>query len=151
MDNTSTIVTIILSTITIIIALVGVYYSREACKNKPKIIIESPYNDSLEIRNIGDDIARNIKEKSNLLKDIPGELFNYTGPIDYPRVKSPGISKTISFQDSKVPKPSTSTLIEFEYENTDGNRFYSQIMVNRNKSIQQIYFSASRLIKWGRL
>lgn len=143
-------IVIIISAVSAVIAAIYAYKNYWTSKS-PKIVIEIPFNNSLEIRNVGTDIAKNIKEKSNLLRDVPTELWNFTGPIDYIRIKSPGISKTANFQNNKIPKPSTSTLIRFEYENTDGDKFCSEIVIDRNQSDSQIYFNIFQPIKWRRM
>ncbi len=149
---TATIMDVIII-ISAISATVGAVYSYKTfwVAKSPKIVIETPFNNSLEIRNIGTDIAKNIQEKSDLLKDLPDELWNFAGPIDYLRVKSPGISKAISFKENKVIQPSTFAIIRFEYENTNGNKFYSEIRVERTQNPSQLYFIAPRLIQWGRI
>ncbi len=152
MIDTNIVITIILGSISIFTTIFAVYYSHKTywTSRSPKIVIETLFNSSLEIRNIGTDIAKNLKEKSGLLKDLPAELWNFVGPIDYLRVKNSGISKTMNFQDGKIPQSSTSVLIRFEYENTDGDKFYSEIIIKRGKPTQQVWFDASQLKKWGR-
>ncbi len=150
---TINITTIIIASISAFFAVFAAIYAYKTywSSKSPKIVIETPFNNSLEIRNIGTDIAKNIQEKGELLKDVPSELWNFAGPIDYIRVKSPGISKAVSFKDNKMPQPSTFAIIRFEYENINGNNFYSEIRVERTQCFPQIYFSAPRLIKWGRI
>jgi hypothetical protein len=147
-----TIINIILSSITILIALVAVYYAKRADENfkKPRIDLElSPDHVLFMIRNVGTDIAVNIRETNGLLRDVPDKLWNFSGPIDYIRTKNFGISRPMNFHDDKRPQPLTSTQVHFEYENTDGDKFYSDINIERGNPTQQIYFTASRLIKWG--
>ena len=57
-------ITIILGSISIFAAIIAAYYAREAllASKSPKVVLEAPFNSSLEIRNIGTDLARNIKE-----------------------------------------------------------------------------------------
>jgi len=150
---TINITTIIIASISAFFAVFSsIYAYKTYWSNKsPKIVIETPFNNSLEIRNIGTDIAKNIQEKSELLREVPNELWNFAGPIDYIRVKSPGISKAISFEDNKMPEPSASVIIHFEYKNTDGDGFYSAIKIERARTQSQIYFNAPYLIKWGRI
>ncbi len=139
--------------ISAISATVGAFYAYKTfwAAKSPKIVIEIFFNNSLEVRNIGTDMAKNIKEKRGLLRDTPEQLWNFAGPLDYIREKNPGIWETANFKDDKMPKPSTSVIICFEYANTDGKIFYSEIKVDRAQSPSQIYFSASNLIKWGRI
>ncbi len=147
------IITIILGSISILISLVAVYYAKRADENfkNPRIDLElSPDHVLFMIRNVGTDIAVNIKETGGLLIDIPDKLWNFSGPIDYMRTKNFGISRPMNFLDDKRPQASTSTMIRFEYENTDGDKFFSDIKIERENPTQQIYFTSSQLVKWGK-
>ncbi|OGC47098.1 MAG: hypothetical protein A3A94_03575 [Candidatus Portnoybacteria bacterium RIFCSPLOWO2_01_FULL_43_11] len=150
---TINIITIIIASISALSAFFAAIFAYRTywVLKSPKVVIETPFNNSLGIRNIGTDIAKNIQEKDGLLKDVPSELWNFVGPIDYLRVKSPGISKIISFKDDKMLQPSRSVIIHFEYENTNGNRFYSKIKVERAQNLSLIYFNTPQLIKWGKI
>ncbi|MFA6315153.1 MAG: hypothetical protein WC648_02180 [Candidatus Paceibacterota bacterium] len=147
-------ITIILTSISIFIGIVAVYYAKRSDENfrSPKIDLElSPGHESFYIRNVGTDIALGLKENTNYFRDIPDRLWNFTGPIDYMRTKNYSVSKFITFHDSKMPAPSSSVLVNFEYQNTDGIKFYSHIEVKRGTPTQQLYFTDSRLLKWGKL
>jgi len=150
---TINITTIIIASISAFFAVFGAIYSYKTywASKSPKIVIETLFNNSLEIRNIGTDIAKNIQEKGGLLGGVPGELWNFAGPIDYIKVKNPGISKGVNFKSSKILQPSEFAVIHFEYENINGSRFYSEIKVERTQNPSQIYFNEPRLIKWGRI
>lgn len=151
--NNIDLILIITGVATLFVALITEFYSRKTYDNQksPKIVIEAPFNDSLHVRNIGNDTAKNIKEITNMFRDIPFELWNFNGPIDYIRIKSPNISKMINFHDQKLIQPSNSVVVRFEYENSDGNKFYSEIRVERGSQTQQIYFYAPNLVKWDKV
>lgn len=146
-------ITIILGSISIFAAIVAAYYAREAlwASKSPKVVLEAPFNSSLEMRNIGTDIAKNIKETTDLLKNIPKELWSHSGQFDYLRIKNPGLSKTVSFQEGKIPPASTKPFYRFEYENSEGDKFYSEILVDRGPDTQQIYIRSAELLKWGKM
>jgi len=150
---TNDVATIIIASISALAAISALIYG---IKNylamvSPRIVIESPFNSSLEIRNIGTGLAINIKETSGLLNGVPEELWNSTGPLDYQRVKNPPtIAKAVNFRGDKKPEPSASVIIRLEYENTNGNKFYSEIKVTRGYQTDQAYFSTPNLIRWKR-
>lgn len=143
---------IAIAAISTIAAVVAAYYAYKAYfANKiPKLVLEAPLNGSLQLRNIGTDVAKNITEPTNMFRDVPNELWNFNGPIDYLRVKSPGIHRQIDFHDKKLIQPSTSTVVRFEYENSDGNSFYSEIEVERGPATQQLWFNIPVLNGSGR-
>ncbi|MBI2409685.1 hypothetical protein HYV30_01425 [Candidatus Kaiserbacteria bacterium] len=133
-------------------AAVAAYYAYKAyiTNNSPKLVVEAPFNSSLQLRNVGTDAAKNIKEPTGMFRDMPSEIWNFTGPIDYLRVKSPGISRQIDFHDEKRIKPSDSSIVRFEYENSDGTRFFSEIKVERGPATQQLWFATPVLVNWGK-
>lgn len=141
-----------LGIVSAIAAVVAAWYAYKAylSSKTPKLVMETPDNAGLFLRNVGTDTAKNIKEATEMFRDVPSEIWNFNGPIDYIRVKSPGTARMINFHDQKMIKPSTSTLVRFEYENTDGDKFYSEIKIERGNPVQQIYFTGPRLIKWGK-
>src|SRR3989338_345505 len=120
-------------------------------KKTPKLVMETPDNAGLFLRNVGTDSAKNIKETSGMFRDVPAEIWNFNGPIDYIRVKSPGTARMINFHDAKRIEPSTSTVVRFEYENSDGNKFYSEIKVERGSPTQQVYFITPVLVNSGKI
>ena len=145
-------ITIILGSISIIVSLAAVYYAKRADNNfrNPKIDLElSPDHVQFMLRNVGTDTAVDIVEINNICRDLPNTLWNYNGPIDYIRIKT-HVAIPLYFQDGKVPKPSSVTQFRFEYKNSDGDRFYSSIEIERAATDQQIYFTKSKLIKWGK-
>src|SRR3989344_4355719 len=97
------------------------------------------------------DTAKNIKETTEMFRDVPTEIWNFNGPIDYIRVKSPGTARMINFHDEKRIQPSISTVVRFEYENSDGNKFYSEIKVERGSPTQQVYFLTPALVNSGKI
>lgn len=140
----------IISTVAAIIAACYAYKAYLAGKS-PKLVIETPFNSSLQIRNIGTEIAKNIKETTGMFRDVPIELWNFNGPIDYLRVKSPGIFRQIDFNDSKLIKPQEAVVVRFEYENSDGDKFFSEIRVECGVFIQQLYFKTTALVNSGKI
>lgn len=86
-----------------------------------------------------------------MFRDVPSELWNFNGPIDYMKVKSPSISKMINFYDKKLIQPSNTIVARFEYENLDRNKFYSEIKIERGPQTQQIYLYTPDLIDWGKM
>ena len=86
-----------------------------------------------------------------MFRDVPTEIWNFNGPIDYIRVKSPGTARMINFHDEKRIQPSTSTVVKFEYENSDGDKFYSEIKVDRGSPTQQVYFLTPALVNSGKI
>ncbi len=139
----------ITSTIAAIIAACYAYKAYLAGKS-PKLVMETPDNAGLFLRNIGTDSAKNIREVTNMFRDVSTELWNFNGPIDYIRVKSPGTTKMINFYDGKRIEVSSSTIVLFEYENSDGDKFYSEIEIARGPATQQLYFNTPILKAWGR-
>lgn len=117
----------------------------------PKLVMETPDNAGLFLRNVGTDTAKNIIEATKMFRDVPAEIWNFNGQIDYIRVKSPGTARMINFHDSKRIDPSTSTVVRFEYENSDGSKFFSEIKVERGSPTQQVYFTAPRLLNSGKV
>lgn len=144
---------IVVGIVSALAAISAAFYSYKAylAGKSPKLVIETPDNAGLFLRNVGTDTAKNIKETTNMFRDVPTERWNFNGPIDYIRVKSPGISRMINFYDNKRPGPSSSTTVHFQYENSDGNKFYSDIRIDRGNPQQQVYFTDSQLIKWGKI
>lgn len=114
-------------------------------------MIETPDNTSLFLRNVGTNTAKNIKETTKLFRDVPTEIWNFNGPIDYIRINSPGTARIINFYDSRRIKPSTSAVVRFEYENSNGDKFFSEIRVGRGSPPQQVYFVALVLINSGKI
>lgn len=126
-------------------------YKAYLSSKTPKLVMETPDNAGLFLRNVGTDSAKNIKETTEMFRDVPTEIWNFNGPIDYIRVKSPGTARMINFHDQKRIQPSTSTVVRFEYENSDGERFYSEIKVERGSPIQQVYFLTPALVNSGKI
>lgn len=137
--------------ISAVAAVVAACYAYKAylSSKTPKLVMETPDNAGLFLRNVGTDTAKNIKETTEMFRDVPAEIWNFNGPIDYIRVKSPGTARMINFYDAKRIKPSTSTVVRFEYENSDGNNFFSEIKVERGSPIQQVYFLTPVLVNSG--
>ena len=135
--------------ITLIVTLVAEIYSRRSyhSQKSPKLVIEAPYNISLSLRNIGTDIAKNIKDSTSMFRDVPTELWNFNGPIDNLRVKSQSIFRQIDFYDEKLIQPSTSVIVDFEYENSDGKKFNSKIKIERGPATQQLWFNTPIILK----
>ncbi len=144
---------ILIGIITLIVALVAEIYSRKSydSQKSPKLVIEAPYNNLLILRNVGTDIAKNIKASTDIFRDAPVELWNFSGPIDYMRTNSQSIFKQIDFYDEKLIQPSTSVTVIFKYENSDGNRFYSEIKIERGSPTQQVYFLTPILVNSGKI
>lgn len=144
---------IVIGIISALAAIAAAFYSYKAylAGKSPKLVMETPDNAGLFLRNVGTDVAKNIKETTNMFRDTPTELWNFNGPIDYIRVKSPGTSKMINFYDEKRIQPSAFTVVRFEYENSDADKFYSEIKVERGNPTQQVYFSTPTLVGWGKL
>lgn len=143
-------------TIGVVSAIAAVFAACYAYKaylsNKtPKLVMETPDNAGLFLRNVGTDTAKNIVETTGMFRDVPTEMWNFNGPIDYIRVKSPGTAKMINFHDTKRIGPSTSTVMCFEYENSDGDKFYSEIKIERGSPIQQVYFLTPSLVNSGKI
>jgi len=126
-------------------------YRTYISSKSPKLVMETPDNAGLFLRNVGTDTAQNIKETTGMFRDVPAEIWNFNGPIDYIRVKSPGTAKMINFHDTKRIEPSTSTVVRFEYENSDGYKFYSEIEVERGSPTQQVYFITPILVNSGKI
>ncbi len=139
--------------ISAIAAIAAACYAYKAylSSKTPKLVMETPDNAGLFLRNVGTDAAKNIKETTGMFRDVPSEVWNFNGPIDYIRVKSPGVAQMINFHDSKRIDPSTSVVVRFEYENTDGNKFFSEIKVERGTPTQQVYFTVPRLLDSGKV
>ena len=139
--------------ISAIAAIIAACYSyRTYLSSKtPKLVMETPDNAGLFLRNVGTDSAKNIKETTEMFRDIPTEIWNFNGPIDYIRVKSPGTARMINFYDTKRIESSTSTVVRFEYENSDGNKFYSEVKVERGSPTQQVYFLTPVLVNSGKI
>jgi len=139
--------------ISAIAAVVAACYAYRAyiSSKSPKLVMETPDNAGLFLRNVGTDTAKNIKETTGMFRDVPAEIWNFNGPIDYIRVKSPGTARTINFLDSKIIKLSTFTVVRFEYENSDGDKFFSEIKVERGSPKNQIYFIAPVLVNSGKI
>src|SRR3989344_5107683 len=113
-------ITIILGSISIIVSLAAVYYAKRADDNfrNPKIDLElSPDHVQFMLRNVGTDTAVDIVETNNICRDLPNTLWNYNGPIDYIRIKT-HVAIPLYFQDGKMPKPSSTTPLRFEYKNS---------------------------------
>ena len=133
-------------------AIIAAYYSRETYwSNKtPKIVLESPFNDSLEMRNIGTDIAKSIVDSNGVLKNLPHELWPYTGVYDYMREKNPGIVKSVGIEDHKRPKPSDSVVVRVEYCNSSGDKFFTEVKITRSDIPTGQRFSSIETLRWGR-
>ena len=140
----------IVSTVAAIVAACYAYKAYLASKS-PKLVMETPDNAGLFLRNVGTDTAKNIVETMGMFRDVPTEIWDFNGPIDYIRVKSPGTAKMINFCDTKRIEPSTSTVVRFEYENSDGDKFYSEIKVERGSPTQQVYFITPALVNSGKI
>ena len=82
-----------------------------------------------------------------MFRDVPTELWNFNGPIDYMRVNSQSIFKQIDFYDGKLIQPSSSVIVDFEYENSDGRKFYSKIKIERGAAAQQLWFNTPVILK----
>ena len=136
-----------------IAAVVAACYSYRAyiSSKSPKLVMETPDNAGLFLRNVGTDTAQNIKETTGMFRDVPVEIWNFNGPVDYIKVKNPGIARMINFHDTKRIEPSTSTVVRFEYENSDGDKFYSEIKVERGAPTQQVYFITPVLVNSGKI
>lgn len=140
----------VISAIAAVVA--GCYAYKAYLSNKtPKLVMETPDNAGLFLRNVGTDSAKNIKETTRMFRDVPTEIWNFNGPIDYIRVKSPGTARMINLHDEKRIQPSTSTIVRFEYENSDGNKFFSEIKIERGSPPQQVYFLTPSLIDSGKI
>jgi len=126
-------------------------YKAYLSSKTPKLVMETPDNAGLFLRNVGTDTAKNIIETTKMFRDVPTEIWNFNGPIDYIRLKSPSTAKMINFHDVKMIKPSTSTVVRFEYTNYDGNKFYSEIKVERGSPTQQVYFITTALVNSGKI
>lgn len=146
-------VNLVIGIISAIAAVVAACYAYKAylSSKTPKLVMETPDNAGLFLRNVGTDSAKNIKETTEMFRDVPTEIWNFNGPIDYIRVKSPGTAKMINFHDSKRIEPSTSTVVRFEYENSDGDQFYSEIKVERGNPTQQVYFLTPTIVNCGKI
>ena len=143
---------VVIGVVSTIAAVIAAYYAHKAyfASKSPKLVMETPDNAGLFLRNVGTDTAKNITETTNMFRDIPAELWNFNGPIDYIRVKSPGTAKMIDFHDEKRITPSSSTTVRIEYENSDGDKFFSEIKIERGPATQQLYFYGPALVRWGR-
>lgn len=139
--------------ISAIAAVAAARYAYKACLSSktPKLVMETPDNASLFLRNVGTDTAKNIKEITKIFRDVPTEIWNFNGPIDYIRIKNPSTARMINFHDSKRIEPSTSIVVRFEYENSDGDKFYSEIKIERGSTTQQIYFLTPVLVNSGKI
>lgn len=135
-----------------IAAIVAACYAYKAyvSSKTPKLVMETPDNAGLFLRNVGTDSAKNIKETTEMFRDVPIEIWNFNGPIDYIRVNSPGTARMINFHDQKRIGPSTSTVVRFEYENSDGDKFFSEIKIERGPATQQLWFATPVLVKCGK-
>ena len=133
-------------------ALEAAYYAWKSYKSSrsPKVIIEAPYNASLNIRNVGTDTAKSLKELDNTFRSLPDELRNFDGPIDYMRIKTPGISEQLEFSSDKNLMPSSSKVVRFEYENSDGDKFYSEIKIERNGDTSPPWYRQPILVSSGK-
>lgn len=126
-------------------------YKAYLSSKTPKLVMETPDNAGLFLRNVGTDSAKNIKESTGMFRDVPAEIWNFNGPIDYIRVKSPGTARMINFHDEKRIQPATFTIVRFEYENSDGEKFYSEIKIDRGSPTQQVYFLTPTLVNSGKI
>lgn len=140
----------VVSAVAAVIAACYAYKTYLSSKT-PKLVMETPDNAGLFLRNVGSDSAKNIKETTKMFRDVPTEIWNFNGPIDYIRVKSPGTARMINFYDEKRIQPTTSTVVHFEYENSDGDKFYSEIKVERGSPTQQVYFLTPALVNSGKV
>ena len=145
-------INLVIGVVSAIAAVTAACYAYKAylSSKTPKLVMETPDNAGLFLRNVGTDSAKNIKETTKMFRDVPTEIWNFSGPIDYIRVNSPGTTKMISFHDEKRIELSTFTVVRFEYENSDGGKFYSEIKVERGSPAQQIYFLTPVLINSGK-
>lgn len=142
---------LIVGIISAIAAVIAAYYAYKAylSSKAPKLVMETPDNTGLFLRNVGTDTAKNIKETTEMFRDVPTEIWNFSGPIDYIRVNSPGTARMINLHDSRRIEPSTATFVRLQYENSDGDKFFSEIRVERGPATQQLWFAAPVLVKWG--
>ncbi len=146
-------INLVIEVVSVIVAVVAACYAYKAylSSKTPKLVMETPDNAGLFLRNVGTDTAKNIKEATGMFRDVPTEIWNFNGPIDYMRVKSPGTARMINFHDEKRIGPSTSTVVRFEYENSDKDKFYSEIKVERGSPTQRVYFLTPTLVNSGKI
>ena len=146
-------INLIIGAVSAIAAVFAACYAYKAyLSNKtPKLVMETPDNAGLFLRNVGTDTAKNIVEITGMFRDVPVEIWNFNGPIDYVRVNSPGTARMINFHDTNRIQPSTLTVVRFEYENSDGNKFYSEIKIERGSPTQQVYFITPILVNSGKI
>lgn len=139
--------------ITLIVAFVTEIYARKTywVSKSPRIDLELSGNVLFIIRNVGTGIAINIIETTGLFRDVPDRLWNFSGPVDYIRTSNTGTAKPINFKDEKRLEPSESAITRFEYENDSGDKFYSEIKIERRTPPQQNYFKNPQLMKWGKI
>src|SRR3989338_7496861 len=146
-------INLIIGAVSAIAAVFAACYAYKAyLSNKtPKLVMETPDNAGLFLRNVGTDTAKNIVEITGMFRDVPVEIWNFNGPREYARAQSPGTARMINFHDTKRIQPSTLTVVRFEYENSDGNKFCSEIKIERGSPTQQVYFITPILVNSGKI
>ena len=144
-------ITIILTSISIIIGIFAVYYAKKSFESskEPKLIIETMFNNDLIIRNVGNDFAEEIEEKS-YFKDKPTKLINFIGPLNISDISNNNSNflYSLSFFDDKLPKPNDIIEVIFFYKNSENKKFKSKIIIERDKYESQIYYKKPTLKEW---
>ncbi|MEK7117021.1 MAG: hypothetical protein AAB837_02555 [Patescibacteria group bacterium] len=144
-----TIITIILGSISIFLTIFAVNYTYKTywISKSPKIVIESEFP-NIYIRNVGTDMAKNITERNNSFNSLPNNLWNFTGPIDYIRSGNSGLVAVFGFHNQLKPKEIV--ILHFDYTNTDGDKFYSEIEIEQTDSTTRSY-KRPILLRWGKI
>jgi hypothetical protein len=135
------------SLIAAVIAAVYSYKSFWSSKS-PKLVIESSFP-HLWIRNIGSDLAKEISGTQDLLNYVPNQMWNFVGPIDYIHSGLDSIASVVTFRT--VPQPGATVDLRLEYKNTDGDKFFSVIRIERTSEQSPQLYKRSTLLKWGKM
>lgn len=120
-------------------------------KSKPEITLDTIFNHALSIRNIGKSNAHDIKEVTSYFRQIPEKLSCYSGSINYYTDKDYQIFQQVDFKDWNKLKPLKPTTVRFEYQDSGGHKFYSEIEVKRNKDISPPWFFQPKSVGSGRI
>ena len=141
------VIIIVIGIVTLIVAFVTEIYARKTYQDlkSPKIVVEYHFPNML-IRNVASDIAKNITEKNGKLNTVPVELWNFCGPIDNLSLGVGNTSSIVSF--SVPPEPKEIIVLHFDYTNTDGSKFFSEIEIERTDKKDYVSYKQPRLMKW---